>query len=223
MADKDVQKTEDKKRLSFQGISIVSCGTLRMELKQLQEEGFLDADKIFFTTPGLHEVCSELKEQVIRQVKRALEVSEKIIVVYGSLCYVDPVDMSGLDKLLESFGKNVLRIRTQNCVDSLAGRQEREKIAAGRKVFWLTPGWMRFKDLVFKDWDIGKINENFPKNDVAIVLDAIGYYDKIMEEDPMKILEYSDWMHLGVEAYPVTLDRLKGLLLDKLKVLKGNE
>jgi len=92
-------------------------------------------------------------------------------------------------------------------------------IAAG-EVFWLTPGWMRFKDLVFKDWDIGKINENFPKNDVAIVLDAIGYYDKLMEEDPMKILEYSDWMHLGVEAYHVTLDRFKGLLLDKLEALK---
>jgi hypothetical protein len=37
-----------------------------------------------------------------------------------------------------------------------------------------------------------------------------------MEEDPMKILEYSDWMHLGVESFPVTLDRFKGLLLDQL-------
>jgi len=49
---------------SFQGVSIVSCGTLRMELEKLKEEGFLDADKILYTTPGLHEVCSELKEQV---------------------------------------------------------------------------------------------------------------------------------------------------------------
>ncbi len=209
-----------EKGSSFKGVSVVSCGTLRMELTKLQKEGFLDADKILFTTPGLHEVCSELKEQVMRQVKRALDVSERVIVVYGSLCYVDPVDMSGLDKLLEVFGRNVLRIRAQNCVDALADRQKREEIAAGRKVFWLTPGWMRFRDLVFKDWDIGKINENFPKNDVAIVLDAIGYYDKLMEEDPMKILEYSDWMHLGVEAYRVTLERLKGLLLDKLKELK---
>lgn len=218
MSEKDAKPVDNnpKKGASFKGVSIVSCGTLRMELKQLQEEGFLDADKIFFTTPGLHEVCSDLKEQVIRQVKRALAVSDKIIVVYGSLCYVDPVDMSGLDKLLETFGPNVLRIKAQNCVDALAGRQEREEIAAGRRVFWLTPGWMRFKDLVFKDWDIGKINENFPKNDAAIVLDALGYYDKLMEEDPMKILEYSDWMHLGVEASPVTLERFKGLLLDQL-------
>ena len=205
---------------SFQGVSIVSCGVLRMELKKLEEEGFLDGDKILFTTPGLHEVCSELKEQLLRRVGQALEVSDKVIVVYGSLCYVDPVDMTGVDKLLETFGPNVRRIKAQNCVDALANRQEREEFAAGRKVFWLTPGWMRFKDLVFKDWDIGKINENFPKNDVAIVLDAVGYYDRLMEEDPMKILEYSDWMHLGVEAVYVTLDRLKGLLLDKLRELK---
>jgi hypothetical protein len=222
VSEREEKKSErgQEKKPSFRGISIVSCGTLRMELKQLQEEGFLDAHKIFFTTPGLHEVCSDLKEQVIRQVKRALEVSDKIIVVYGSLCYVDPVDMSGLDKLLGTFGSNVLSIKAQNCVDALAGRQEREEIAAGRRIFWLTPGWMRFKDLVFKDWDIGKINENFPKNDAAIVLDALGYYDKLMEEDPMKILEYSDWMHLGVEAVAVTLDRFKGLLLDQLQRLR---
>ena len=221
MNEKSVKTIDNnqKKGASFKGVSIVSCGTLRMELKQLQEEGFLDVDRIFFTTPGLHEVCSDLKEQVIRQVKRALKVSDKIIVVYGSLCYVDPVDMSGLDKLLETFGDKVLCIKAQNCVDALAGRLEREEIAAGRRVFWLTPGWMRFKDLVFKDWDIGKINETFPKNDAAIVLDALGYYDKLMEKDPMKILEYSDWMHLGVEAFPITLERFKGLLLDQLEKL----
>ncbi len=112
----------NEKVASFRGVSLVSCGTLRMELKQLEEEGFLDADKILYTTPGLHEVCSELKEQVLRRVNQALETSDKVIVVYGSLCYVDPVDMSGLDKLLETFGPNVKRIKAQNCVDALAGR-----------------------------------------------------------------------------------------------------
>ncbi len=40
---------------SFSDIAIVACGTMRMELNQLKDEGFLDTEHIFFTTPGLHQ------------------------------------------------------------------------------------------------------------------------------------------------------------------------
>jgi len=56
---------------SFKGYAIVSCGTLRRELNYLRDTYFLEADKILFTAPGLHEKQTELEKQLVRQlVKR---------------------------------------------------------------------------------------------------------------------------------------------------------
>jgi hypothetical protein len=52
------------KRVSFQGHSIVSCGILRRELTYLETTGFLNADQIFYTEPGLHANRGELKSQL---------------------------------------------------------------------------------------------------------------------------------------------------------------
>ena len=46
--------------ISFSDIAIVFCGTMRMELTRLQEEGFLDTEHIYYTTPGLHQDIHEL-------------------------------------------------------------------------------------------------------------------------------------------------------------------
>ena len=56
-------KSMDKNML-FSDISVVSCGTMRPELDALQEEGFLDVKRVFFTAPGLHEWPWELKKQI---------------------------------------------------------------------------------------------------------------------------------------------------------------
>ena len=40
-------------QLSFQDYVIVSCGTLAPELNYLRKQGFLDAKRIIYTTPGL--------------------------------------------------------------------------------------------------------------------------------------------------------------------------
>ena len=79
--------------LSFKGCSIVSCGTLRRELNYLKEFRFLDADKILFTAPGLHEKQMELEKQLIRQLNNAKKYSQKVIVVYGERCYLDPTNL----------------------------------------------------------------------------------------------------------------------------------
>jgi hypothetical protein len=70
---------------------------------------------------------------------------------------------------------------------------------------------------VFKGWDQALANENFPKHSGgAIVLDALGYIDRYMAEKPEEFLEYSDWMGIPIAGYPITLDRLKSLLLDQV-------
>ena len=100
----------------------------------------------------------------------------------------------------------------------LASQQEREQISQGRNIYWLTPGWMEYRHYVYQGWDKGLANENFPKHTGgAIMLDAIGYYDEIAQNAPEKLLEFSDWMGIPLEPYPITLERLLGLLADEVK------
>jgi len=199
--------------VSFKGCSIVSCGTMRQELEQLRSSGLLDADRVFYAAPGLHEWPWEYEKQVTRRLRDAQERSELVIVVYGSRCFVDTLKPERVtDTLIREQNVNAVRIKAANCVDMLASREERERISGTLKVHWLTPGWLRHWDFIFKDWDAGKFNEMFPRHDKAIVLDALGYYDQLMLESPERILRISDMMGLPLEPYPVSLDRLEGLL-----------
>ena len=106
----------------------------------------------------------------------------------------------------------------------LASEEERDKIAqevaAGEPVWWMTPGWVKFRHQVFKGWDQALANENFPRHSGgAVVLDAIGYMDAFMTENPEGFLEYSDWMGIPLIPYAVKLDRLKRLLSDQAELL----
>ncbi len=215
--------------VSFENIVIVSCGTLTMELTHLKKEGFLNAKQIFFTTPGLHQNIQELETQLVRQIKKAREITDKIIIIYGGkFCYVNADDpLRNMQTIINEQGKGIARINATHCMDMIVSETEREAIAqevtAGEKVWWMTPGWVRFRKQVFKGWDKGLANENFPKHTGgAIVLDSIGYLDKYMEEQPEEFLEYCDWMGIPMQAYPVTLDRFKSLLSEQAKILMSN-
>jgi len=209
-------------RASFQDFAIVACGTVNLELNYLKDSGLLDARKILYTKPGRHEVPRELESQLIRQIASARKFAPKIIVVYGGkFCYVNADNLyRKIDTIIEEQeepGLKISRIKATHCVDMLAGREERERISEGKDVYWLTPGWMKYRHYVYQGWDKGLANENFPKHTGgAIMLDAVGYYDKIAQSDPEKLLEFSDWMGIPLQPYPVTLDRLMGLLRDEV-------
>jgi c-di-AMP phosphodiesterase-like protein len=202
---------------SFKGYSIVSCGTLSPELNYLKDTGFLDADRILYTKPGLHEVPDELEKQLKRQLDNAKKYSPRIIVVYGSKCYIGSKNpFRDIDKLIQENGAEVSRVKAKNCIDMLADIKEREKISQEQKIYWLSPGWLKYWKQIFKDWDVGKANETFPQNDRAILLDALGIYDEYSQNLPEKILEFSDWMAIPIEPYKISLGRLKKLLLECL-------
>jgi hypothetical protein len=208
--------------VSFSDIAIVSCGTLSLELNHLRETGFLDAQQILYTPPGLHETPRELERQLIRQMVKAKEIANKVIVVYGGkFCYVNADEPTRTMKtMIEEQGPKVKRIRATHCVDVLASEAERERIAqeiaGGEKIWWMTPGWIKFRRYVFKDWDKGLANENFPRHTGgAIVLDGIGYVDRYMADHPEEFLEYSDWMGIPIQPYPISLERLKTLLAEQ--------
>jgi hypothetical protein len=192
----------------------------------LKEEGFLDTKYLFFTTPGLHEDPRDLERQLIQRINKAKEVAGKVLVVYGGkFCYVNAGHPTRtMKKIVAEQGPDVARIDATHCMDMLAGAAEREQIkqnvAGGEKVWWMTPGWIKFRHQVFKGWDQGLANENFPKHTGgAIVLDAIGYVDRYTAEHPEEFLEYSDWMGIPIQGYPVTLDRFTSLLLEQAKIL----
>ena len=213
-------------RVSFRDYAIVACGTLNMELNHLKDKGPLDARKILYTKPGRHEAPLELESQLVKQIGTAKTFAANIIVVYGGkFCYINADDpLRKIDTIIQEQlepGVSISRIKATHCMDMLASEEERKQISQGRDVYWLTPGWMKYRHHVFQGWDKGLANENFPKHTGgAIMLDAIGFFDEVMQNNPEEILEFSDWMGIPMEPYPVTLDRFLGLLSDEVKTAK---
>lgn len=208
--------------MSFKGIAIVSCGTLSLELNYLRREGFLDTEHLYYTTPGLHESPGELEKQLVEKISRAKEKTGKVLVVYGGkFCYVNASDPTRtIDTIISEQGGSIARINATHCMDMLADQTEREELAGGEKVLWMTPGWIKFRHQVYKGWDKGLANENFPKHTGgAMVLDGIGFMDEYMAENAEELLEYSDWMGIPIQPCPVTLDRFKSLLNETADML----
>ena len=214
-------------RVSYADISIVSCGTMSLELNYLKVEGLLDTPQILYTTPGLHQDIPDLERQLVHQIQKAKEKTPKVVVVYGGkYCYVNPEEPTRLMKtIIEEQGPGVTRIEATHCMDMIAGEDQRKtiahEVAGGEPVWWMTPGWIKFRKEVFKGWDKALANENFPRHTGgAIILDGIGYLDRYMEEKPEAFLEYSDWMGIPIIAYPISLDRFRALLDDAARKLQ---
>jgi hypothetical protein len=213
--------------VSFSDIAVVSCGTLRLELNYLKDDGFLNTDHLYFTTPGLHEDIHELERQLVRRIQAAKENTANVLVVYGGkFCYVNADQPTRtMQKIIAEQGADVARIQATHCMDMIAGKAERDaiaqEVAGGEKVWWMVPGWIKFRHKVFKGWDKGLANENFPRHTGgAIVLDSIGYMDAYMAEKPEEFLEYSDWMGIPIIPYPVNLERFKSLLAEQARKLQ---
>jgi hypothetical protein len=195
-------------------------------LNHLKKEGFLDTNHLFFTTPGLHEDIPELERQLIEKINKAKEETDKVLVVYGGkFCYVNADEpLRTMRTIIQEQGAGVARIEATHCMDMIASEQERDRIAqevvGGEKVWWMVPGWIKFRHKVFKGWDQALANENFPRHTGgAIVLDSIGYIDNYMAVKPEDFLEYCDWMGIPMQGYRLTLERFKSLLLKQARRL----
>jgi hypothetical protein len=208
---------------SFTECAVVACGSLIPELNRLKEEGFLDAVKLIYTAPGLHQRPIELERQLAECIRRAKESAKRVLVVYGGkYCYVNvkAPERSIDDVIAECVeeGYSITRTEAFNCVDMVVAESEQEKMADAKKCWFCTPGWMKYRTKMFEGWDRAVANENFPKySGGAVMLDAVGYFDEISLEAPEEILDFSDWMGIPLEPQPVSLDRLKSVLAAALE------
>jgi hypothetical protein len=210
-----------KKKVSFENHCIVSCGILRPELTFLMESGFLDAHKLLFTPPGLHVLCDELENQLLKALTRAREQCpfQDIIVVYGRKCYTNLNDASKtIDSIIETQGTGIKRVQAEYGYDMLADIEQRSEMSEGNpdKILWFTPGWLKAWKTIYQKyfgWDKADANANFPGcYRKIVVLDEIGAMDKYNTEEPETILELFDWTGVEVEFRQVDPDRLRGLL-----------
>ncbi|EGW39258.1 DUF1638 domain-containing protein [Desulfosporosinus sp. OT] len=209
------------RKISFRDYAIVACGTMIPELNYLKETGFLDA-QVIYTAPGLHQVPAELEVQLQRQLKAAKQTAKKIIVVYGGkYCYINTRDSyrtidTVIDEVRED-GYYIARTDVENCLDMLADGRERDSLADGQKVWFCSPGWLKYRDMVFKGWDKANANENFPQyTGGGIMLDPIGFFDEYALDHVEEILDFSDWASIPLEARAVGLERLKEVLISAL-------
>ncbi len=155
---------------SFADIAVVACGTMSLELRALRQSGFLDTEHLIFTAPGLHQLPGKLEQQLVERIGQAKQSVDKVLVVFGGkFCYVNADDPTRtMTKVIEAQGPQVVRIEVTHCMDMLASEEERERIsrevAGGERVWWMTPGWIKYRHDVFKGWDAARANENFPKH-----------------------------------------------------------
>ena len=211
---------------SFRDHCLVACAILHPELSHLQEVGFLDAKKIFYIPAGLHIKTERLEERLIAQLQKALEICppENIIVVQGAKCFVSTDDpFRRIDDIIGEQAAGIKRVQAAYGYDMLAGREDRDKIAAGGdegRVLWFTPGWLRNWKTIYQryvGWDRADANANFPGYyDEIVVLDGLDVAETYQTERVEDILELFDWTGLQVRCQPINLDRLKRLLLEAL-------
>lgn len=201
-------------------IAIVSCGSFKEDLETLQAEGILEGVEIFYTEPCLKERPRKLEELLKKAIEEAGGAAGRILVIYGDGCFVDTSDFSrGIDGILDETGCHCERIRQHGCIEMMLSEEDKQKLSEGLKVYWMMPAWVTHKEEVFEEWDLGKRNQTFPQNDMALVLDSRGFYDRLMEEEPERILEFSDWMGIPLDARAITLDRFREMLLAGLERL----
>lgn len=212
----------------FSDYAIVACGTMIPELNYLKETGFLEGTLIY-TAPGLHQEPAELENQLQKQLEAAKKHAKKIIVVFGGkYCYINMQDSyRTIDSVIEEMredGYYIARTQVENCLDMMATVEDREKLAEGQNVWFCTPGWLKFRDMVFKGWDKANANENFPQyTGGGIMLDGIGFFDQYAMEHVEEILDFSDWASIPLEARSVGLERLKDVLIGGMEQVTAND
>lgn len=204
-------------------IAIVSCGSMRRDIEALRAD-WLNIDDVFFTDICLKERSRELERQLKDKLAEAGRIADRVLVIYGNACFMDTADPARtVDSIIEESGIPFERIREHSCIEMMLSESDKEKLSDGLHVYWMMPAWLEERDNVYFEWDLGKRNQTFPSNDTALMLDAHGFFNRLMEERPEEILDFSDWMGIPLDFIEIDLDRYAGLLKEGLEKLRASK
>lgn len=193
-------------------VHIVACGIFQLELERVLEEikkewAAADEFKVTYIAPALHVDLDKLKDGITDTLDMVTE--EKIVLFYGSMCHPD---------LSEFTGKyHVIRPQPRNCIELILGQERQKELEASARVFYLTPGWLRDWQNIFKlgqGWDEIDARQNFGFYDKILLLDT--GVSEFKDED---ILEFYEYTQVPIEIESVELVVFKEHVAETLKVI----
>jgi len=119
---------------------LVACSVLREEIKQLIDQGELDAETIY-VSKYFHVDYAQIEKNLRPVLKRAIgQYPGNVILVYGDLCLGMNNEMK---KLAEEYG--VVKIDALNCIDcQLGGKGKSSQADPHQDLIFLTPGMTDF-------------------------------------------------------------------------------
>ena len=63
---------------------------MKPELDRLRQQGFLDTDRIYYTSPGNHDMLMEMDRELPEKIGQAAQGALGVIVLLGTNCYFNP-------------------------------------------------------------------------------------------------------------------------------------
>jgi len=183
-------------------LSIVACGIFKPELeqvlKQINEESIFNDDiKVSYLAPALHVDYHQLKLGITKALDEVSQ--EKRLLMFGSMCHPE------LDEFTEQY--HVIRPTQGNCIELILDKKRKEEIEKSARVFFLTSGWLRNWQDIFKGgqgWDEIDARQNFGFYDKIILLDT-----GVSEFNDEELLEFFEYTQVPIEIEYVGLATFK--------------
>jgi hypothetical protein len=168
-------------------VRIVACGIFQPELeqvlRQIREEHPNDCViDVTYVRPALHVDYDKLKDGITDALDHVSE--QKKILLFGSMCHPEIGDFT------EKY--HVVRISPGNCIELILGKERQKEIEKSAKVFYLTPGWLKNWEDIFRrgqGWDEIDARQNFGFYDKILLLDT--GVSEFSDEDLLEFFEYT--------------------------------
>jgi hypothetical protein len=121
-------------------VCLVSCSVLREELKNLVNQGKLDAELVF-VSKYFHVDYEAVEKNLRRVLEHTLKSSNrKVVLVYGDLCLGPNGEMK---KLAQEYG--IVKVDAVNCVDcQLGGKGKSLEADPEHNLMFMGPGMIEF-------------------------------------------------------------------------------
>ncbi len=191
-------------------LCIVACGVFQPELEQvleqISEELIFGKDiKITYLPPALHVDYNKLRKGITDALDDVTQ--EKIVLLFGSMCHPE------LDEFTKQY--HVVRLLQGNCIELILDNKRKEEIEKSARVFYLTPGWLRNWQDIFKQgqgWDEIDARQNFGFYDKILLLDT-----GVVEFDDEDILDFFEYTQVPIEIEYVGLTTFKQNVVEALE------